>query len=71
MFLENNENNENIENNILHGIHVEDNRKKLSPKKTQVLMLKNMEHKNTIYSQNRTIKTLKEKITSMNEKILI
>src|SRR4051812_28398213 len=31
-------------------------------------MLKNMEHKKTIYSQNRTIKTLKEKINSKNEK---
>ncbi|POG61975.1 hypothetical protein GLOIN_2v1485801, partial [Rhizophagus irregularis DAOM 181602=DAOM 197198] len=61
------ENDENSENIILHGIQVESRGKLLSPKKTQVLMLKNMEHKKTIYSQNRTIKTLKEKITPKNE----
>jgi hypothetical protein len=61
---ENDENNENI---ILYGIQVESDGKMLSPKKTQALMLKNIEHKKTIYSQNRTIKTLKEKITSKNE----
>ncbi|CAB4495751.1 unnamed protein product [Rhizophagus irregularis] len=61
------ENDENSENIILHGIQVESRGKLLSLKKTQVLMLKNMEHKKTIYSQNRTIKTLKEKITPKNE----
>ena len=61
------ENNGN-DQNILFGIQVESEGKILSPKKTQVLMLKNIEYKQTVYSRNKTIKTLKEKIISMNER---
>ncbi|POG71758.1 hypothetical protein GLOIN_2v1840912 [Rhizophagus irregularis DAOM 181602=DAOM 197198] len=57
------ENNKNRKNIILYGIQIESDRKRLSPKKAQVLMLNNMENKKTIYSQNRTIKTLKEKVS--------
>ncbi|CAB4404918.1 unnamed protein product [Rhizophagus irregularis] len=52
--------------NIRFGIQVESNGKVLSPKMTQALMLKHLENKQTIYSQNKTIKKLKEKITSIN-----
>ncbi|CAB4410611.1 unnamed protein product [Rhizophagus irregularis] len=61
------ENNENSENIILHGIQIESDGKRLSPKKVQVLMLNNMENKKTIYSQNRTIKTLKENVSLKNK----
>ncbi|CAB4494122.1 unnamed protein product [Rhizophagus irregularis] len=52
--------------NIRFGIQIESNGKVLSPKDTQVLMLKNLEYKQEIYSQNKTIKKLKNKITSIN-----
>ncbi|PKC63477.1 hypothetical protein RhiirA1_463710 [Rhizophagus irregularis] len=61
------ENNKNRKNIILYGIQIESDGKRLSPKKAQVLMLNNMENKKTIYSQNRTIKTLKEKKLVENE----
>ncbi|RIA84549.1 hypothetical protein C1645_412472 [Glomus cerebriforme] len=51
---------------IRFGIQVESEGKVLSPKDTQVLMLKNLEYKQTIYSQNKTIKKLKNKITSID-----
>ncbi|UZO12452.1 uncharacterized protein OCT59_003989 [Rhizophagus irregularis] len=54
--------------NIHFRIHVESNGKILSSKQTQVLILKNFEHKQIIYSQNKTIKKLKEKITTINNK---
>jgi hypothetical protein len=64
-FLCENDSNGNKQN-ILYGIQVETNGKVLPPKTTQALMLKHLEHKQMIYSQNRTIKKLKEKINSIN-----
>ncbi len=54
--------------NIRFEIQVESNGKVLSPKETQVLMLKNLEYKQTVYSQNKTIKKLKEKIITISNK---
>ncbi|CAB4387206.1 unnamed protein product [Rhizophagus irregularis] len=59
---------DNDNQDIRFGIRVEPNGKSLSPKQTQVLMLKSLEYKQTIYSQNKTIKKLKEKITTINDK---
>ncbi len=58
---------ENTSQNVLFGIQIEPDGKVLSPKPAQALMLKNMEYKQTIYYRNKTIKTLKEKIISLNE----
>ena len=58
---------ENTSQNVLFGIQIEPDGKVLSPKLAQALMLKNMEYKQTIYYRNKTIKTLKEKIISLNE----
>ncbi|RIA83321.1 hypothetical protein C1645_834008 [Glomus cerebriforme] len=55
--------------NIRFGIQIKFDRKVLSSKDTQVLMLKNLEYKQAIYSQNKTIKKLKEKITSINNEV--
>ncbi|PKY58239.1 hypothetical protein RhiirA4_479987 [Rhizophagus irregularis] len=57
---------ENTSQDVLFGIQVEPNGKTLSPKPAQALILKSMEYKQTIYSQNKTIKTLKERIISLN-----
>ncbi|RHZ48037.1 hypothetical protein Glove_562g38 [Diversispora epigaea] len=54
--------------NIINGIYIKSDGKELSSKETQVLMLKNAEYKQTIYSRNRTIKTLKEKIIITEKK---
>ena len=62
------DNSNNNSQNIRFRIQVESNGKSLSPKETQVLMLKNLEYKQTIYSQNKTIKKLKEKITTISNK---
>ena len=53
----------NDSDNILFGIPLESDGKKLSLKETQALMLKSLEYKQKIYSRNKTIKSLKEKIT--------
>ena len=57
---------ENTSQDVLFGIQVEPNGKTLSSKPAQALILKSMEYKQTIYSRNKTIKTLKEKIISLN-----
>ncbi|PKK56094.1 hypothetical protein RhiirC2_800767 [Rhizophagus irregularis] len=62
------ENDNNDSQNIRFGIHVEPNGKMLSPKRTQILILKSLEYKQTIYSQNKKIKKLKEKIITINNK---
>ena len=64
LILKDNNYDENNNNNILYRIQVEFDGKVLSPKKTQALILRSAEYKQTIYSQNKTIKSLKEKITS-------
>jgi len=64
LILKDNNYDENNNNNILYRIQVEFDGKVLSPKKTQALILRSAEYKQTIYSQNKTIKNLKEKITS-------
>ncbi|CAI2177795.1 11952_t:CDS:2 [Funneliformis geosporum] len=62
---------ESNDNNILFGIPIKSDGKVLSPKETQALMLKNVEYKQTIYSQNKTIKSLKVKIVSKKDDDII
>ncbi|CAB4438115.1 unnamed protein product [Rhizophagus irregularis] len=57
---------ENTSQDVLFGIQVEPNGKNIITKTAQALILKSMEYKQTIYFRNKTIKTLKERIISLN-----